>query len=209
MTLPYSAAIAVALLAAFAGTTDAQPRDRQAEFDTSFIAFEDEYSAVYSATRTGNYVYGSARIYSRAVPLRGVQRERLSPENFYLIVGRADLADAYNRRSRKRKILMIGGTLTAVGGAVLLGAAGVTEMEGSSEDAAKLAIAGTTAFLLGGVVAYVGIMTYPHPVGESEQRLMAYEYNRRLRKQLRLPGGTSVVPFATTDGGGVLAVGRF
>jgi hypothetical protein len=82
-------------------------------------------------------------------------------------------------------------------------------MEGSHDDAVKLGIVGTVSFIAGGALVYVGLGMNPHPVAESDRRLMAHDYNKRLRKQLRLPGGASFVPYATPAGGGVLAVGRF
>ena len=107
------------VVAAVAGSrgAEAQPsappaeedaRDRaEAAYDTGFIMFEDEYVAHISVQHDDHASYGSVTTTRSAVPIRGIQRERLRPVDFYEAIGRADLAAEY--QSGRRKQLVVGG----------------------------------------------------------------------------------------------------
>ena len=68
-------------------------------------------------------------------------------------------------------------------------------------------------------MAFVGSLVFagiyhsidPHPVSESERRMLAHDHNQRLRRELRLPRrrALSLTPFVAGEGGGLMAVGSF
>lgn len=224
---------------------DARERAEDA-YDTAFIAFEDEYAAFISLHDDGYGVNGSVTTTRNAVPIRGIQRERLSPTEFYDAVGRTDLAADY--QSARRKKLVVGGvSLGAFTAGLVMFGIGMSKVgdgydvdlncsqfgptldnpswdaydECRAEESRLMdqADAKATKWFIGGGVAIVGGLVFgaiyrhldPHPVSESERRLLAYDHNERLRRELRLPRKreVSLSPFISAEGGGLMAVGRF
>lgn len=254
MRRPYISFFLSALIGG-ANAAEAQPsvaaeeesRDRaENAYDTAFITFEDEYSAFISMRRFGDQVSGSITTTRNAVPIRGIQRERLSPLEFYEGVGRSDLAVEYQRGRRKQ--LMVGGLSfgALVASGVLLGVGMSKAGDGYSIDLDCQRYAPTlsdpswvrydacraeeerqqdrengkaTKWFVGAGVAFVGALAFgaiyrhmdPHPVSESERRVLAHDHNERLRRELRLPRrrSVSITPFMAADGGGLMAAGTF
>lgn len=232
--------------ASAADETEARERAEDA-YERAFIVFEDEYAALISLRDHGYAIHGTVTTTRNAVPIRGIQRERLSPIEFYEGVGRADLAAEY--QAGRRKKLVVGGISvgSAVAGVVLFGvgmskmsdafsvdlncsqyAPTIDDLSWAAYDACRAEenrqsdrASGTAMrWFAGGGAAFLGAIALgalyryldPHPVSESERRVMAHDHNARLRQELRLPRkrrDVSVTPFVTGDGGGFLATGRF
>ena len=215
---------------------DARDRD-EAAYDTAFIVFEDEYAAHISVQHYDHASYGSVTTTRNAVPIRGIQRERLSPVGFYDAIGRADLATEY--QSGRRKQLVVGGvSVGAFVGSLVLGGIAFSkvvsgpaypdcdvfsptwdaciEAEDRREDARNKE---AKDWAIGAGVAFIGGLAFgaiyrfmdPHPVSESERRMLAHDHNERLRRDLRLPRRRelSLAPFVAGEGGGLMAVGSF
>ncbi|HUQ06542.1 MAG TPA: hypothetical protein VM261_28760 [Kofleriaceae bacterium] len=241
---------AFAMVMLVAGTAAAQPsaplddeaRDRsEAAYETAFIVFEDEYAAYIRMEHWGDYTHGTVTPVRNAVPIRGVQRERLSPVEFYDAVGRDDLASDY--QSGRRKQLVVGGvSLGAFGLSATFGTIAMVKWmsgpdftecdifsptwEACNADVdrrARINDAQARNWAIGAGVALVGGVVLgaifrsidPHPVSESERRMLAHDHNERLRRELRLPRRrpatptVSVTPFVDGDAAGLSAVGRF
>jgi hypothetical protein len=239
-------AIAILFLAMAARFAAAQPseppqgeaRERAEDaYDAAFIVFEDEYAAYINIRHDDYASYGTVTTVRRAVPIRGIQRERLAPIEFYSAVGRTDLAEAYHGRQRTKAI--VGGAsagafvLTIVLSGVAMSKvmadtgwdncdvfsptwdaclAESDRRERENNRQARNWAIGAGASLVGSLaLAAIWRGMDPQPVTENERRLLAHDYNERLRHQLRLPRRrpVSVTPFASSDGGGVMAVGTF
>lgn len=125
----------VAPVAPPSAVAEGEERDRaEVAYETAFILFEDEYAAQIDMRRLGPSVRGSVTITREAVPIRGIQRERLSPVAFYVAVGRADLAAEY-RRGRRKKLVVGGASLGAVvTSGVLLGVGMLKMVDAQSID---------------------------------------------------------------------------
>lgn len=207
-------------------------------YDRAFILFEDEYATVVSLHDHGYGITGSITTTRSAVPIRGVQRDRLSPIEFYEGVGRSDLAAEY-QSGRRKKLVVGGASAGSFGLSVLFAGVAVSKMFGAlayencdifspeweactaAEDRRQAAReAEPRKWAIGAGVALVGAFALgaiyrrmdAHPVSESERRLLAHDHNQRLRRELRLPRkrrDVSVSPFVTGEGGGVMAVGSF
>lgn len=158
---------------------------------------------------------------------RGGVDEQLDPPAFYRMVGRDDLAQAYQRR----QALMIGGYLVA---AVAFGAAAWIYYRGDNLDSCSVPFSQleqcandrmhsqVPAIIAGGVAVAGGLFgTYffrnPHPIDENDAKTLADAYNQRLRGQLGLPVATSeplvrelaVSPVSGRANRGLVLAGRF
>jgi hypothetical protein len=158
---------------------------------------------------------------------RGGVDEQIDPPAFYRIVGRDDLAEAYQRRHA----LMIGGYVVA---GVAFGAAAVIYYRGDSLDTcagpatqAEQCVhdrmrSQVPAIIVGSVGLVGGLFgTYffrnPHPIDENDAKTLADAYNQRLRGQLGLPVASSeplvrelaVSPYAAGASRGLVLAGRF
>jgi len=198
-----------------AETASEEHERAEAAYDTQFIAFEDEYGVEVVVHGYGNTAMGQARYTRNAVPLRGVQRERLSPVEFYDAVGQPSLGSAYRSRSRRRTAVgavSLGGLVTsgvlagfaiaalpgiefdhcdvfAPGYQACLAAYQVAEDRRVADANTRVRNYGIAAgvTLLGSlVVAGIYRSMDPHPVSESARRLMAHDHNERLRRELGL-----------------------
>ncbi|MGE0868643.1 MAG: hypothetical protein AB7P03_08780 [Kofleriaceae bacterium] len=129
--------------------------------------------------------------------LRGEQDIELSPTEFYAIVGRPDLADAYRRRRR----LGIGGMLVGVA-ALAAGTytffkwqhiAAVEHERGVDGGPAGLYQASTVLLAGVGLVGFVGgayLYRHRQPMTENEAKVLAEDYNRRLYHRIHLGDDT-------------------
>ena len=116
-------------------------------------------------------------------PYRGRYRAPLDGADFYRAIERPDLASRYRVRRAVRVSLYVSGFAALGVGFVL--AARHHETAGVIVAAAGLG----TAFVTG--------LTANDPVGESEARFLADQYNRKLKADLRLaPPGEEVGPAA-------------
>jgi hypothetical protein len=217
---------------------EAEARERaEAAYDTAFILFEDEHAAHIEVRDYGYRMTGTVRTVRSAVPIRGIQRERLAPVDFYDAVGRGDLAGEFQSQQRKR--LVIGGVSAGTFGlsVVFAGIAMAKVMTGPDftecdvfsptwqacnadvDRRARINDLQARNWGIGAGVAFVGSLVFaaiyrtidPHPVSESERRMLAHDHNERLRRELRLPRKrpVSLSPFVSSEGGGVMAAGTF
>jgi hypothetical protein len=114
-------------------------------------------------------------------PYQGKYRAPLDGEDFYLAIGRPDLASRYRARYGLRVGLLVGG------GVVVLGAWGI--LASKHEGAAVAAAVG------GFGTMFVGSLLATDPIGESEARQLADEYNKGLKGTLNLGlGGATPAP---------------
>lgn len=217
---------------------EAEARDRaEGAYDTAFIVFEDEYATHIDVRDYGHRLTGTVRTVRNAVPIRGLQRERLAPVDFYDTVGRPDLAGEYQRERRMQRV--VGGVSAGTFGLSLVfaGIAMMKVMTGPDFTAcdifsptweacnadvdrrARINSIEARNWAIGAGVAFVGSLVFagiyrsidPHPVSESERRVLAHDHNERLRRELRLPRKrpVSLSPFVTSESGGLMAVGTF
>lgn len=173
---------------------------------------------------------------SRAwVAVRGDSNQRLSPREFYQLMGRPELADKYQARRNLGTGLAVAGTVMIVGSLGYSIYSAATQEDCSSPDASADCFErngeqfsrGTTIGIVGGaagiLVAGIGVyqMRRAHPVSENEAKQLADQYNEELRRDLGLPTlGRALRPrvrdvrFAptidpATGGGGLALSGRF
>jgi hypothetical protein len=158
---------------------------------------------------------------------RGRVDEELDPQEFYRMVGRDDLARAYQRR----QALMLGGYVVA---GVAFGAAAVIyfrrndprgcdpaspQFDQCSRDRILSNVPGIVAGAVGVAGGLFGTYFFrnPHPIDENDAKTLADAYNQRLRGQLGLPvaGGEPLVrelavsPVVGSASRGVALAGRF
>jgi hypothetical protein len=163
-----------------AGDDGAVRSAAELRFRREAIGFGTEVSLyVYSTPK--RFVAGANR---RWYPFQGELKTRLDPVEFYKIVGRSDLVDAYRRRRMMMLGLYWGGATLAVGSAVL----GVASLEDSGA-ISRLQTAAVVGICAGLVAVAAGrwLQTSPQPIGENEAKSLAEQYNMRLRRQLGLP----------------------
>ena len=113
-------------------------------------------------------------------PSRGKYREAVTYRDFYLALGRGDLADAYTRRAIVSNALFWGGFAVQLGG-LALGGVGV------SRRSVPMAVGGFGAFGAGVAASIVGGGMSAPSVSEEEARALAARYDDLLRDRLGLP----------------------
>lgn len=152
---------------------------------------------------------------SLRVAYRGEMGRRLHGREFFKLVGRADLAEAYSRRRTIGWAFVAGGIVAIASGISALSASS-SSPEG--EDTNRELGWGLTG--IGFVAAIVGtwIVQHPSPVSDAKIYNLAAKYNARLRSKYGLPVSTSetparrdvlVTPYASDRGGGMVVSGRF
>lgn len=171
-------------------TTTSANEESRAKFDEEFIWFAD-YVGVSS--QTGAVMASWTHVY------QGKYKKPIDGEEFYLAVGRPDLAEQYSSNSTRATI---GGWLGGFGVVGILGF-GTWWLTGwlinSSSDTDDYNT--TTPMVLTGVstgLFIAGIIVSPselHPVEPSEARKLADEQNKKLRRELGLP--ENYMPFAS------------
>jgi len=158
---------------------------------------------------------------------RGGLDEELDPPAFYRLVGRDDLARAYQRR----QALMIGGLVVS---GVAFGVAVAMHYRGDDLESCTVqpnyfdqcahtethtqvpAIVAAGVGVVGGVVSTY-FFRNPHPVDEDEAKTLADAYNQHLRGQLGLPVARSeplvrelaLAPYVEGASRGFVLAGRF
>jgi hypothetical protein len=190
------------------------------------ISFGDLYIATTSSS-------GSTSVSHSMLPYKGGRQ--LTPEEFFVEVGRQDLADTFHHRT------VVGWTGIGIGTAIILGSSiymvaampedncdvgsstfdtcfAKHEADTSRHFKVSLAIGG--GGLLVGLVGYYYMLTR-NPASKNEIYDMADAHNAKLRQKYNMPGATSaasfrphlqdvaIAPYATGDGAGLAVAGRF
>ena len=210
----------------FAATAHAEPPPRdlaELQFQRDAIRFDHEYEL--SSFGKG------ASLHREWFAVQGDLDQRIDPEDFYRLVQRPDLIDAYNRR----KDIYVAGTIVgAVGiaGSLVAFVALHPTLDDSNcalgspawqlcennahakfEDQARSEMIWGFSLLGVGMIG-AGIATWyhlhPHPISETEARQLAVAHNDKLRRTLGLPVlDVQVTPVATPSAGGLALSGRF
>ena len=147
---------------------------------------------------------------------RGKYKQPIEWVDFYETVGRKDLADQYKNGVAVRTGLVIGGVVVGLAGTGLMFIPLRSTGEDQFDDDMTWMYIGGGVMLAGSRVALFGAYYDPQPVGASEARRLADEYNQRLMKDLGLSPGevaapapmrqpsVGVSPFIAPGGGGLM-----
>ena len=155
--------------------------------------------------------------------------QELEPEQFYAMVGRPDLGEAYGSRRTAKIAGYVVGVLAVTAGSVLALSLQKECPIGASEPAFSMCLADNrqtfyTAFGVGYGVGLIGLSVglwysfHPHPISENEAKSLADVYNQRLRRELGLPvvarapllRDVKLTPFiGRSDTGGLALSSRF
>lgn len=129
--------------------------------------------------------------------------------------GRAHIASRYRSRRAWKAGLQVGGAAVGLGGLAFLMFGSSGRMEGiESADPAidtTPVIVGTSIAAAGLLAATIGLSIDPHPISHAEAKLLADEYNQRLRRNLGLEAQLRIQPgiAAFASGGGLTLSGTF
>jgi len=185
--------------AATAGTAPAAPSVAQAVLQASSGA-QEEYERSYVGIDELAAVGSRGQLLTWSTPYQGKYRRPLEGDEFYQVIGRADLVQAY-QANRKKRLAFIG---VGVGIAVVTPAVafltrsqrkcpGFFEPGGSECDDANTDATIRAAFIsvgglaAGTLVATLGLLgTRLHPVEPAEARQLADEHNKKLKARLGL-----------------------
>lgn len=164
--------------------------------------------------------------------LRGELDEELTPTEFYDLVGRADLADRYRtRRNVAIGGLVVGGASVVLATALVIKGGSITantapceplftvdtipSYNACVENAERVRDDGRRPYFTSGAIAagvgvtslIVGAVVWKlrHPVSENEAKVLADDYNARLRKK----HGLSMTTYVEPTGGGFALAGSF
>jgi uncharacterized caspase-like protein len=196
----------------------------QIRFEASYVTFTDDlevegsaYTIQSGALQGWSTYTGIGRAKAGYTAFQGKWRKPLSPQEFYRVVGREDLADAYGRRQSTRYRVMGTGIVLSLAGLVVTGYA----YNGGDPDM-SIAGLGSAVTLAGlGLFAYGRWWMNPHPVSVREAHDLAIQYNESLEAALDAEGqqasrrGSSsgarigIVPSLTGGGAGLALVGTF
>ncbi len=202
-------------------------RDAEYKFRQEAISFGSEL-AVYS---DGKHVSAVREL----VAFQGDMRRRLAGRDFYLAVGREDLAEAYDRRRAYAWAGMLGGAAVMLGGGYIfvantIGDDGCDFFSDTYDQCHSdweathrpYAVAGGVLMVAGGIGMVVGTyyMYKKHPISDEEIYNLGAEFNAGLRAKYGLPTSALqrprksertfvVAPYALGDGGGLSVAGRF
>jgi hypothetical protein len=111
-------------------------------------------------------------------------QQRLEPgeyagADFYLHIGRGDLAQEYQNRHSRRWMLMLGGAALGVGGFAYM-------LTGLDSDAGNHMLWGGGIIVVGAIGYYYGTHMSEDPVDEEGRRKLMDDYNLRLEQRLGL-----------------------
>ena len=208
--------------------TDARlDRDAEYKFRQEAIYFGSELAVISDGE--------SISTVRNVIAYQGDMRRRLGGRDFYEVVGRDDLAEAYDARRTRAYLLGIGGGVALLGGSYLFASNvmgdGGCDFFADNYDQCKAdwsaqrrpyAIAGGV-IAIGGIVGMgVGAYFYyhRHPISDSEIYNLGAAHNAKLRAryglataELRRPRtprrSMMVAPYVVGDGGGLWVAGRF
>jgi hypothetical protein len=127
----------------------------------------------------------------------------LRREDFFRTIERDDLLRDYRRAAWTGYGAMLGGLVLASGGALLARTADDTA-DSRHKTGVALLIVGAAGAGLGALV-----LRGNEPLDEDEARAAVAAHNRKLRRRLRLPGGSAVTPLVGARAGGLSISGRF
>ncbi|HSR97470.1 MAG TPA: hypothetical protein VLM79_10490 [Kofleriaceae bacterium] len=190
--------------------TESDPRAAaELRFRRESVGFGNDLS-VYMVLRPDRYVAATGRHW---YPYQGELKKRLKPEAFYKLVGRRDLADAYDRRSKTMLALRWGGGVLAVGS----GLAWIASLQSDGQKLSYLQTGALVGLAAGVAAAAAGrwLQESLDPISESEARTIAEQYNKRLRRSLGLPlsarmrRDVHVLPYAGSHDAGLAIATAF
>ena len=194
---PESAAVAAAL--AEERRIRQEREDAEARFRQEAVWFGESpvmfWSGAYLVSGTASHVY------------MGEEGRRLSPKEYYGLIGRPDLVEAMQRRNASGKRLAIGGGILLAAGTVL-GAVGAS----ADRDEVTRGVVGVTvgvgSICVGSILLGVGLYrAYTPPISTAEAQDLGRAHNRKLREKYGLP--VAVSPYVDGSGGGLSVAGRF
>jgi hypothetical protein len=216
-TLRTMAALATAGAIAGGARADlATAASSQEDYDQRFIGFDD-FGVVDPDTGAFHTV---TQLYE------GKYKKPLAAPEFYRLVGREDLAQEYARRDTRRNALMGAGLVVLLGTAVASSAVALGGQpdpcptgfdfaafnacvsrqsdDGHSRMVTAAAI-GVGGAIFGAVLFIAGLTTNPNPVDLVQMRMLADQYNQKLKQQV----GWRVVPLSAPDRTGLAVDLRF
>ena len=163
------------------------------------LGLYQEFSIAFSKPPTGTNIDTSD-------PVIGANRRTIRGAAFYATLGRDDLARAYTRANRRRKVLMIVGGICAAAGLIVAETISFLPWGTNPSDAAlalrlggEIAASGVSVF--GDIAFLVGRFSNPAPVNAATAAGLADEYNRHLRERLGLPDDAVPPTTSRSDGG--------
>lgn len=180
----------------------------EARYRESALGFSEEVT-MFVASRDGTITAVDRT--RRWTAFQGEQRIELEPHEFYELVQRGDLIEAYDRRRAIRNVTaVVGGAMSTLSTYLIL-------TSDFGDPGMKVGI----ALGLGAVVPLTISGWYwarPHPITETQAKVLATKYNGWLRRSLGLPSAArdrgvlrevAWAPYATPDGAGIALGGRF
>jgi hypothetical protein len=151
----------------------------QETYERFFIGFDD-WAAV---TTSGNTV----RTWTQ--PWQGKYKQPLNGADFYVAVGRKDLADKYNSSQSTKVVVMVVGIACGVLGFYLTMKA-IDDIGNSTGDDVSSSSGneglGLALMTVGGAAAVLPWLFSSHPVDAPEARRLADEHNQKLKRKLGL-----------------------
>lgn len=145
-----------------------------------------------------------------AQPYQGRDMRLLRGADFYMAVGRKDLADKYKRNDNlKLTVSILGGVTCVVGAALMLDAFRRYEHDRLSGEVDRTdepsfwsteQILGWTVAGVGAVMALVPWFISSYPVQGEEARRLVDEHNQKLKAELGLSAGEAPAPSLSHTG---------
>lgn len=206
-----------------------QDRAVAEEREVASMKFQKEmirFTATYSLYATKD----SAALVRSWVPYRGELEQHLEAHDFYNLVGRPDLVEAYDhRRNLMIGWYVAGAALIVTGGVLFAQIATVPDCElgdpdfggcikSRGDERTQWALAGLGVATLGIGAGMIGTWyrSRPHPITEDEAKSLAAAYNDGLRRNYGLPivkrpllRDVRIAPFLASSEGGLSLAGRF
>lgn len=209
------AGLVALMLAVPAYADEKKPGEQEAAGSAALDEYQKRY--LWFAEGVSVHPYTGRVMSTWSILYRGKYLEPIEWVDFYVTVGRKDLADQYKSGVAVRTGLVIGGIVVGLAGAGMMFIPLRSKGDDQQfEEDMKWMYIGGGIMLAGGVVALVGAYYDPQPVGASEARRLADEYNQRLMKDLGLSPqdvaapapmqkpAIGVSPFVAPGGGGLM-----
>jgi len=160
---------------------------KQADRTAAIRSYESKYIGFNGLILIG----AQGQMAGFSFPYQGRDQTSLEMQDFYNIVGRADLGDSYHTRLITRRSLIWGGWGAVVVGTVLallpLKDLGKTDSEGNDVDPDfTLMYVGAGVAGVGFLAGMIGTFIDPNPVDSKQVVGLAKAYNRKLREDLGL-----------------------